>query len=241
MALWDTYTDNVEPVCKILHLPTTRWMIDKVSRQPKSSTKSEECLAFAVYHFATYSMKDEDFSRTSSSSRDASMRTYRSATRHALVNASFLQTAEMCVLQALVLHLIPCRYIKDTHTYWILTGVASRISQRIGLYQDGEKLGLSAFDVHMRRRLFFQVLSMDGIASRAAATSINIASWDVHPPLNIDDNQVWPEMTNLPDVRAGATEMIFCLARSCIGRASIQVDKALKRDTNSSEVDSMIT
>lgn len=148
------------------------------------------------------------------------MQRYRFATRQALVNASFLKTTNMAILQALVLYLLSCRYSYDPQTYWILTGVAIRIAQRMGLHRDGEKLGLQPFDVQMRRRLFYQLLPLDLIASQMSGTDIGIApdTWDTQQPLNINDDQIWPGMTMAPKEPKGATEMMFCLTRSSVGK-----------------------
>jgi hypothetical protein len=128
------------------------------------------------------------------------MQRYHFATRQALVNAYFLKTTEMSVLQSLVLFLLPCRYFYDSHTYWILTGVAVRIAQRMGIHRDGDKLGLSPLDVQMRRLLFYQLLPLDGNASVLSGTGISVMpdAWDTQPPLNIDDDQIWPGMTETP-------------------------------------------
>jgi hypothetical protein len=95
-------------------------------------------------------------------------------------------------MQALVLFFLPFRYFYNPHTYWILTGVAVRIAQRMGLHRDGEKLGLPPFDVQMRRRLFYQLLPLDGIASQMSGTGIAIMldNCDTQQPLNINDDQI---------------------------------------------------
>ena len=123
-------------------------------------------------------------------------------------------------LQALVLFLLACRHFYDPHTYWILTGVAIRIGQRMGLQRDGEKLGLPPFEVQMRRRLFYQLLPLDGLASQLSGTAIGIVpdTWDTERPSNINDDQIWPGMTEKPEEQKGATEMMFCLTRSCVGK-----------------------
>ncbi|CAL5874986.1 uncharacterized protein PFLUO_LOCUS9289 [Penicillium psychrofluorescens] len=220
MILWENHIENVEPLCKIIHIPSTRKMIQMASQQPEIISKTDEYLLFAIYHFAVFSMTEEDCVEKLGQSRATLLQRYHFATRQALVNASFLKTTEMSVLQSLVLFILPCRHFYDSHTYWILTGVAVRIAQRMGLHRDGEKLGLSPFDVQMRRRLFYQLLPLDGNASVLSGTGISVMpdAWDTQPPLNINDDQIWPGMTETPQEQSGATDMIFCLSRACIGR-----------------------
>lgn len=42
--LWRAYLQNVEPLCKILHVPTVAKMFDSVSKHPAAASKNDECL-----------------------------------------------------------------------------------------------------------------------------------------------------------------------------------------------------
>lgn len=218
MKLWAAHVENVEPLCKVLHIPTTAKMVETVSRNPSTASRADECLLFAIYHFAVFSMSDEDCVLAFGQSRMGLMNKYQQAFRQALVNASWLKTTEMPVIQAYVLFLISIRTQIDPHLFWMLTGIAVRIAQRMGLHRDGESLGLSPFDVQMRRRVFWQLLPLDGYAGQVSGTGISISpnSWDTKPPLNIDDAQIYPDMTHQPEEQKGATEMIYCLAKTAL-------------------------
>ncbi|PWY90680.1 hypothetical protein BO70DRAFT_384331 [Aspergillus heteromorphus CBS 117.55] len=216
IRLWTAHIQNVEPLCKVLHIPTTGNMVETVSRNPSTATKAQECLLFAIYHFAVFSLTDEDCIRDFGQTRSILLAKYQMALRQALVNASWLKTTEMPVMQAFILFLISVRTQADPHTFWIWTGVAVRISQRMGLHRDGEILGLPPFEVQMRRRLFWQLLPLDGYAGQLSGTGISVApdSWDTKQPLNINDDQIYPGMTRQPEEVHGATEMIFCLTKN---------------------------
>jgi len=222
LFLWKMHVENLEPLCKILHIPTTSQIVETVSQNPSIATKTDECLLFSIYHFAVFSMTEDDCSQHFHQSRTILLSKYSFATRQALLNASFLKTTSFTILQSLILFLMASRSIYDPHTFWILTGVAVRIAQRIGLHRDGETMDMSPFEVQMRRRLFYQLLSLDGIASQMSGTGINIITdptWDTKPALNLNDDQIWPGMTQeqLAEHK-GASDMIFCLARVCIGK-----------------------
>lgn len=220
MVLWNMHTENVEPICKILHIPSVTKMVEYVSQRPETASKSDECLLFAIYYVTAFSITEEECTDQFRQARSTLMQRYQSAARQALVNASFLKTTEMAVLQAYYLFLLSSRNLYDPHTYYILTGVAVRIAQRMGLHQDGDKLDLPPFEVEMRRRLFYQIFPLDGRASQSAGTAMMTLpeSWDTKPPLNINDDQIWPGMTEKPVEQKGATEMIFCLSRACLGQ-----------------------
>ncbi|KAK4163905.1 hypothetical protein QBC43DRAFT_318902 [Cladorrhinum sp. PSN259] len=232
VVLWNIYRENVEPISRTLHAPSTTQIVETVSRQPGEASRAHEALVFAIYHFAVFSLSEEEctekFGAEPGQSRTALLRRYQYATQQALVNASFLKTADMTVLQALVLFLASSIYTYDSHTFWILTGVSMRIGQRIGLHRDGEKLGLPPFEVQMRRRIFCQLLPLDGLASHMSGIAGVFTvpdGWDTLPPLNINDDQIWPGMTETPVEQKGATDMIFFLSRLCCGKLLAKATK----------------
>lgn len=106
MKLWEMHVQNAEPICRISHVPTTTKMVEAVSQQPSTATKAQECHLFAIYHFAVYTMTDDNCLREFGQSRNVLLPRYEHAQRQALVNASWLKTTEMPVLQALLLLLI---------------------------------------------------------------------------------------------------------------------------------------
>lgn len=215
IKLWNAYVQNVDPLCKVLHIPTVAKMVDTVAKQPAAASKSDECLLFVIYYVTVFSMSDADCLQEFNNSRNHLMSRYRTAVHQALVNASWVKTTEMPILQAYTLFLIATRTQIDSHTFWILTGIAIRLAQRMGLHRDGENLGLPPFEVQMRRRLFWQLLPLDSWAAQVSGTGISLSpnSWDTKQPLNINDDQIFPGMTQQPQEQRGASEMIFCLSR----------------------------
>ncbi|KAJ5918367.1 hypothetical protein N7454_010742 [Penicillium verhagenii] len=229
MQLWKMHAENVEPVCKVLHIPSTGKIVANVSQQPGIASKAEECLLFSIYHCAVFSISEQECMRMFKQDRSTMMKKFHAAARQALVNASFLKTTEIAVLQALYLYLLSSRYAYDPHTYWILTGISARIGQRIGLHRDGENLGLPPFEVEMRRRLCYQVFPHDSRASQSAGIDyISFPeAWDTRPPSNINDDQIWPDMTEKPIEQNGATDMIFCLSRAYVGKRLAESGKSI--------------
>ncbi|KAL4945609.1 fungal-specific transcription factor domain-containing protein [Aspergillus oleicola] len=223
--LWATYMKNVDPLCRVLHIPSAKAMIEQAWQTPERISRADECLLFAIYHFAVFSLSEEKCTDKLGQTRTALLQRYNSATRRAFVNASFLKNASMTVLQALVLFLIPCRHIYDPNTYWILTGVAMRIGQRLGLHHDGEKLDLSPFQVEMRRRLFYAILPLDSSAAQISGVGVSTSlnTWDTEFPRNVNDHDLWPGMTETPVEKGGPTEMMFPLSRFCIGKHLVRV------------------
>ncbi|OQO04394.1 hypothetical protein B0A48_11005 [Cryoendolithus antarcticus] len=219
LDLWKTHVDHVEPICRVLHIPSADKVVRRVVDQPQLASKAEEALMFAIYHFATCSSSEDDCMRLFGQPKHIIQNYYHAAVKQALVNAKLLKTTDMMVMQAFILFLLSSRHSIDPSTFWILTGVAVRIAQRMGLHRDGEDLGLSPFDVQMRRRLFYQLLPLDGMASQMSGTGISMRpdSWDTKQPVNLNDSDIYPGMTEWPEITSGATDMIFCLARTELG------------------------
>lgn len=108
----------------------------------------------------------------------------------------------------------------DSRILWIYTGICVRLAQRVGLHRDGSKLNLNPFETEMRRRIWWQVVVLDSHASMVSGSSAGLAtdSWDTELPKNLNDDQLWPDMTETPVPQEGATEMIFCMVRYEFGR-----------------------
>jgi hypothetical protein len=103
----------------------------------------------------------------------------------------------------------------DARVVWIWTGIAQRIGQRIGLHRDGTKLCLPPFDIEMRRRLWWQIMMLEGYTQKLAGTGSNgiILMGDVDMPLNVNDRDLSPGMKHAPQEHPGPTEMMFFLMR----------------------------
>jgi len=220
IKLWNTYLSHVEPIAKLVHVPTGLAMVQRAAANPSTASKATECLLFAIYHLAVVAMSDNECQELLGQTRSVLQSRYYEAVRQAMVNASFLRTSELMVLQAYIMFLLSVRSSYDPQTFWILTGIAVRIAQRMGLHRDGEALGLKPFDVEIRRRVFWQLLPLDGMSAQILGTGIAVphSSWDTKQALNVDDKDIWPDMTEKPVERTGATDMIFCRCRAEVGR-----------------------
>ena len=101
----------------------------------------------------------------------------------------------------------------------MLTGVAVRIALRIGLHRDGALLGLPPFESEMRRRLWWQTIILDNRNAEIVGARFLKATpqSDTQIPLNCNDSDLWPGMPEPPKERLGASDMLFCSARSEVG------------------------
>lgn len=112
------------------------------------------------------------------------------------------------------------RQNQNPHVLWILTGVALRIGQRMGLHADGATLGLPVFEAELRRRIWWQIILLDNRTAQRAGLrdSITPNSFDTNLPANINDADLDPNMRDMPLEHKYQTEMMFCLITYEIGK-----------------------
>ncbi|KAJ5465525.1 hypothetical protein N7530_009312 [Penicillium desertorum] len=218
--LWQAFLENVNPLTKIIHAPTVQQQILDAMSDLLKVSREIEALMFAIYCIALVSLQAEDVEESFGESKKALLSKCRRGAQLAFKNASLLRTSSSVVLQAFMLYLLCMRSFSDPHTVWTLCGIAVRIAQRIGVHRDGSAHGLSVFETEMRRRIWFQLMIIDatsaqfcGVASTPLPTTI-----DVQPPMNANDSDLDPRMTEPACEKPGPTEMIFVLARRAFGK-----------------------
>ncbi|KAL1596510.1 hypothetical protein SLS60_009157 [Paraconiothyrium brasiliense] len=212
---WQIYKENVDPLVKVLHIPTFEPVLLEAISNPEKITKSLEPLMFAIYYGAVTSMMPKECIEKCGEERNALLHRYRFGLEQGLARANFLFCDEMIILQAFVVFLILLRRNDDARKIWTLTGLAVRIAQTLGIHRDGSHFGLTPFNIEMRRRLWWQVCILDARSSEDHGCDPTIveAQFDTKLPLNVNDTDIHPDMTEWPKERQGFTDMTFCLIR----------------------------
>ena len=209
------FKENVDPVVKILHMPTVEPVLlaqlDKLDRLPKGL----EALFFAIYYSAITSLAPVDCMEMFGEDRGSLLPRFQFGVQQALARANFLVTEEMVVLQAFALFLLCLRRNDDARIIWTLTGLIVRIAQTLGIHRDGLHFNLSPFQTEMRRRLWWQICILDSRASEDHGCDPSVIDqlFDTEMPLNVNDEDLRPEMKEFPEARTGFTEMTFSLIR----------------------------
>lgn len=122
--------------------------------------------------------------------------------------------------------------LNDPQSQWLLTGLASRIGQAMGLHREASLGSFSAFEREIRRRLWWQILIMDSRSAQLSGVAVDAHSylfWDTKRPLNLNDSDLSPSMRELPAEHEGPTEMLFCSIRFEIGDCLRQL-KTIEND-----------
>ena len=106
----------------------------------------------------------------------------------------------------------------------------------MGLHRDGTMLGLSLFETEMRRRLWWYIVQVDGQTSEHSGTkaSMDLFVSDTKKPLNVEDEDIRPDMINPPPERIGITSLVLLLLRCDIMDFLRQIAPQLSTDIVSS-------
>uniref|UniRef100_A0A2D3V2V2 Zn(2)-C6 fungal-type domain-containing protein n=1 Tax=Ramularia collo-cygni TaxID=112498 RepID=A0A2D3V2V2_9PEZI len=212
---WNVYKDRVDPLLKVLHLPTLECTVLSAASHLPNLSRGFECLLFAIYYGAATSLNSRECMVKLGEEKSVLLARYRFAVEQALARANFLTTEELVVLQAFVIFLTCLRRNNDARVIWTLTGLVVRIAQTIGIHRDGSHFDLAPFEIEMRRRLWWQVCTLDTRASEDHGCDPTIIeqSFDTKLPLNANDADWTPGMKSFPPERIGGTDMSFCLLR----------------------------
>lgn len=213
--LFAVFTENVSPVIRLFHMPTLSKSYWDSIASLDSLDKNTEALLFAIYYSTTISLSNAECLSLLGVSRDAATEKYRFAVEQALARADLLNTHSMVLLQAAVLFLSALRNQDDSRTTWSLTALVFYVAQSMGLHRDGTVFGLKPFQTELRRRLWWYICVLDGHSSKYQEHEANLHQFfsDTKLPLNINDGDLHPDMTDAPPEREGWTDMTFCLVR----------------------------
>lgn len=162
---WALFKENVDPLVKVLHIPTFEPMFLDVISHPEKVPRSLEPLMFAIYYGAVTSVMSGECVSRWGEERNLLLNMYRFGLEQALARANFLFCDETVILQAFVMFMMLLRRNDDARKIWTLTGLAVRIAQTLGIHRDGSHFNLSPFEIEMRRRLWWQVCILDARAS----------------------------------------------------------------------------
>jgi len=211
--LWQVYLDRVNPLTKIIHVPTLQpYVAEAITRSP-NVPKGVEALLFSIFLMAAIALTPDECQSLLGQSREEALQRYSKGVRLTLLRMNFLKSNDLTTLQALLIYVISLQGRYNRHAAWVLNGTAIRMGQKMGLHRDGELLGLGPFDTEMRRRVWWQIIMVDAKYAMFSGLSHSLLprNWDTKPPKNVNDADIYPSATERFQDRDGPTEMIFCL------------------------------
>ncbi|KAI0179212.1 C6 transcription factor [Hypoxylon sp. FL1284] len=209
LKLKEIYVERVDALVKVMHMPTFWAALTNGLQRPQEMSKSLEAEVFAFYFVVICAMKEDECQNLLGSPKSILYTRYRHATRQALMNAEFLSTANPTILRAFTVFIICLRKSLGGDTLYMYSAIAVRLARKMGLHRDGTSLGLPPFETEMRRRLWWHVALVDFRLAEVLGTrpSLDLTSGDVRPPLNVEDEDLRPDMTEAPPERDGITSV----------------------------------
>ena len=212
--LCSLFIENVDPVFKVLHVPSLRNMVsDAISNLDNIPSNTYiEALLFSMYYAAVTSLTPEECLQMFHDSKESLLARFRAGTERAFSNADFLCECDLETLQALAIFLIAERANDDTMYPWTMLAVAVRLGHSLGLHREGSRPGITPFIQELRRRLWWQLVVLDVRASEDVGTDLLIfeSSFNTRFPANINDSDMSPDRTEPIVERQGFTEQTKC-------------------------------
>jgi len=177
---WEVYKENVDPLVKVLHIPTFEMTFHQAVSKLTKVGKTLEPFLFTIYYGAVTSTTPEACLERWGEERTTMLGRYRFGIEQGLARANFLYCEDIVVLQAFVVFLVLLRRNDDARKIWTLTGLVVRIAQTLGIHRDGSHFDLQPFEIEMRRRLWWQVCILDARSSEdhGCDPTISEASFD---------------------------------------------------------------
>ncbi|RAO67797.1 uncharacterized protein BHQ10_003809 [Talaromyces amestolkiae] len=217
LRLWNVYITSVDPVLKILHIPTVQSTIVGIILDPKSAQSSIVALTYAIYFAAVTALcHDDNESIVLPCEKSLLLENYKKALDQLLMPTELMRRPEIESLQALAIYATCLRVHEVGRSVWVLNGLAIRLAQSIGLHRDGASLQLGPFDTEIRLRLWWHLCVLDSRApeDQGFQPTVDVINRGLRLPLNVNDNQIYPGMTRLPVESHGWTEMSFFLIQT---------------------------
>ncbi|KAL4798174.1 fungal-specific transcription factor domain-containing protein [Aspergillus venezuelensis] len=215
--LWAVYRQNVAPMIAFLHIPS----IEAIIRENRSDNaplleSRHEVLLLSICFAAVASMTPQQCLSILGDEQDFCIYQYRLAVEQALAEENLIGTLNLSALQAAVLFLLCLRRFGDSRLIWAEAAIVVRVAQRQGLHRDGQQLGLTPFEIELRRRLWWHVCFLDMLCSEDQGTDTQISPgmFDTKVPININCDELTPQMTSLPSPREGYTDISLCIIQA---------------------------
>ncbi|OHX00956.1 fungal specific transcription factor domain-containing protein, partial [Colletotrichum incanum] len=220
--LWRVFLDRVDPVTKVIHVPTFRMRVVDAMNNFTNVPLDTLALLFSIFLTASGSLSQQEHWDKLGWSKSDAIADSTFGLKLALTEINYLKNHNMEVLRSLALYsgpwaLILLQLFQQTRNGscdpWVLNGIVVNIAYRLGLHLDGSHASLSVFECEMRRRLWWQIVILETKSGGAFGTGSHLLPTrrDTRIPLNVNDEDLEPTMVMEPQPHDGPTEMSFCI------------------------------
>ena len=106
MQLWQAFVTNVDPIAKILHIPTTQATVYAAINSPHNLKEDLNALLFSIYFAAVTSLSSAAAESLLGEERCVSLNKYKQGLEQSLAAANILDTPSIRSLQAMTIYLV---------------------------------------------------------------------------------------------------------------------------------------
>lgn len=104
--LWQIFLDRVNPLTKIIHVPTLQPYVMEAANDMKNIPPNYQALLFAVLLMGACSLTEEEHKQMIGKPRDGMIKNLATGLKRALIKFDFVRNYDMAALQSLVLFLV---------------------------------------------------------------------------------------------------------------------------------------
>jgi hypothetical protein len=169
-AMWEQYRTSVDPILKLVHIPSVQHLFLSTEDEQKDVEAGAEALKYAICFAAAASLDQKPSEASSCATSRALLVTYSSKVETALTNSRFLAEPTIASVQALTIYLVCGQRHLDQTYIWSLTSILVRVAIKLKLNRDPETQGVSFLDAEYRRRLWWQICTLDARAAELNGT-----------------------------------------------------------------------
>lgn len=104
--LWQKYLDRVNPLTKIIHVPSLQPHLAEAASHSHNVPKNTEALLFSIFVMAVISLTPDECKELLGQSREEALERFSLGVRQSLRGMNFLKHHDLTTLQALIIYLV---------------------------------------------------------------------------------------------------------------------------------------
>ena len=104
--LWQKFLDRVNPLTKVIHVPTLQPIVAEAATNLDSIPKNVEALLFSIYTMAAVSLTDDESLAFLGYSKKEAVERFSRGVRTSLTRIDILKHYDLIILQAMVLYMV---------------------------------------------------------------------------------------------------------------------------------------
>ncbi|EXK25655.1 hypothetical protein FOMG_17692 [Fusarium oxysporum f. sp. melonis 26406] len=211
--LWKTFLERIQPVIPILHVPTFNTTVTYAFSDFIALPPTTKALLWSICCMALTSFSRDEYNNVSYHEKDEMIALYSRQCRLALLKANYLANFNLDTLRCLIFLTMSSQSLHNDSESWVTHGNLVRMAYKLGLHRDGTEFDLKPFEVEMRRRVWWQTLTLElSHALRCGLLKPELPSyWTTRIPHNVNDKDLHPDMIDPVTSIDGPADTTYCV------------------------------